>query len=967
MMKHLLLPLALLCLLLPLSAQQVIGFENDVPPGFTASDKKALSLSNRYYKDGQKSLQWEFSPGSTMNVALDAPLVLDKKSERTHGITLWVYNEKSQPDSLRVEFLNTAGKVSYWFTYRLQAPGWRACWIGFQSMRGDKADKAIAAYRVVAPNRKGRVYFDRLKFPETAMNLRTTPDMQIAYNDLAVGRDLWHWCRVWEWEQNTYDIPRPAKLTDRQRQDLKTIETRLDEACAPPSNTAPLAKKARDLYTKAGIHPSGTGFVGFPLLTPDELRRHDGELTWADLEVMLSGFAYGAYSSKSYEAESEYFAAWDYAIDQGFAYGSGMGTNHHYGYNVRKIYTTAWMMRKAIWKSPRRDEILGALLFWSALQETRRPCEEVRDELLDSWNTLLQPKLIAAMLMPDDGNRVQALQGLTRWVSGSVKYTPGTIGGIKVDGTTFHHGGFYPAYTTGALATLSDYVAATSGTEFLPSLEARQMLASAFLTMRNYSNLWEWNTGIGGRHPFGSKMGAADIKAFAQLALSGDFSGQGDAFDRSLAADYLRLNAGKNNPEARLFKDKGVEAAKAPQGFFVYNYGAAGIHRRADWMVTLKGYNTNVWGSEIYTKDNRYGRYSSYGSVQVMGYPSREASGYVEDGWDWNRLPGTTTIHLPFELLENPNPGTLMARSPEEFAGTSSLEGRNGMLAMKLAEAKYKNFTPDFVARKSAFCFDNRIVCLGTGITNTNAQFSTETTLFQSAYRPGKTPIAMMGQEIDQPSFGAKLAGGPTCWLRDGYGNHYLVTEGLVRVQVAEQQSLHEKTKAATKGTFASAFIVHGLAPKEATYAYSILIQPTAEELAAAQKAPGYSILRRDQQAHIVFDRATGITGYAAFEAVALPDDDVVADIAPETMVMRRTSADGKLIVSVCDPNLHIGEKTYTTPEPSAESFKTLRLKGNWTLAEPHAKAKVASQGGNTEVTVACQHGQPVELIFLQK
>lgn len=57
-------------------------------------------------------------------------------------------------------------------------------------------------------------------------------------------------------------------------------------------------------------------------------------------------------------------------------------------------------------------------------------------------------------------------------------------------------------------------------------------------------------------------------------------------------------------------------------------------------MVTLKGFNTNVWGSEIYTKDNRYGRYQSYGSIQIMGYPSRKASGYVEEGWDWNRASG---------------------------------------------------------------------------------------------------------------------------------------------------------------------------------------------------------------------------------------------------------------------------------------------------------------------------------------
>ena len=116
-------------------------------------------------------------------------------------------------------------------------------------------------------------------------------------------------------------------------------------------------------YAKADIYPSGSGFTGAPLLAPDELHRNQGELSWNDLEAMLTGFAYDAYCNKSYEAESNYFTVWDYAIDQGFAYGSGMGTNHHYGYQIRKIYTTAWLMRKAILKSSRRDDILKTLLF----------------------------------------------------------------------------------------------------------------------------------------------------------------------------------------------------------------------------------------------------------------------------------------------------------------------------------------------------------------------------------------------------------------------------------------------------------------------------------------------------------------------------------------------------------------------------------------------------------------------------
>lgn len=70
------------------------------------------------------------------------------------------------------------------------------------------------------------------------------------------------------------------------------------------------------------------------------------------------------------------------------------------------------------------------------------------------------------MMTKDERERVRALKGLSRWVSTSLRYTPGTIGGIKVDGTTFHHGGFYPAYTTGALAMLGQFTNLTNKTSY---------------------------------------------------------------------------------------------------------------------------------------------------------------------------------------------------------------------------------------------------------------------------------------------------------------------------------------------------------------------------------------------------------------------------------------------------------------------------------------------------------------------
>ena len=131
-------------------------------------------------------------------------------------------------------------------------------------------------------------------------------------------------------------------------------------------------------------------------------------------------------------------------------------------------------MRDAIRKAPNRDNILSTLIFWSALQETRIPFQYGRDELLDSWHTLLMAKTVSALMFVDERERARALTGLSRWLSGSLQYSPGTIGGIKVDGTTFHHGGFYPAYTTGVLAMVGQFIALTDHTRYVPTVEARQ-------------------------------------------------------------------------------------------------------------------------------------------------------------------------------------------------------------------------------------------------------------------------------------------------------------------------------------------------------------------------------------------------------------------------------------------------------------------------------------------------------------
>ena len=256
------------------------------------------------------------------------------------------------------------------------------------------------------------------------------------------------------------------------------------------------------------------------------------------------------------------------------------------------------------------------------------------------------------------------------------------------------------------------------------------------------------------------------------------------------------------------------------------------------------------------------------------------------------------------------------------------------MFATKLMERELKNFTPDFVARKSVFCFENRMICLGSGIKNSNNNYSTETTLFQSLFHKGISSIHINGDEHKEVGFYQTInckAEQPTC-IKDSYNNYYFVKDGEIKVQIAEQKSLHEKTRAVTHGTFASSWIDHGKAPNNATYEYMIWIQPTDEEL-KKQVLQSYEVLQRDNDAHIVHDYKTGITAYVLFESFESQTDKLFHSIPAETMVMYRNDND-KIILSVCDPNLNISEKTYTTKEPSRIIKKQVGLKGLWNPAK---------------------------------
>ncbi len=954
------------------------SFEGTIPSFIKVNGHADISLSSDKFKDGKTSVSFAWNGPAQLLFTNFADMESSMKVDGG-GIILWIYNTNEIDAPLLFRFHDWNGKVISTFNFNMDFTGWRAIWMKYEDMRTPEgqligeikmADRNLSVARMsisVPPSAKeGQIYIDRLSFMTSRMQDQIVPDKQIPDNNTFLRNRLWQWGRLWEWEQ--YPEPEMPAITGSQAEMLKKVESAIDSWAATRNPGAQyvqstLIPRADKSYAKYGIRrlPDG-GITGAPLLYDDEFNNSLGEMRIRYVQEIVYWYALDYLYTGNTSNIEKVINTIDHAIDQGFAYGSGWGVNKHYGYQMRDLYKGIWILRKELAKAGKLEEYTRILMYWSAIQEARKPYAEHRDEILDTWNTLLNSKVLAVMLQKNDAARYAYMKLLGNWVGDSMLCSDGTLGGIKPDGTSFHHGGHYPSYSVGAFAAVGDFCYFTKDTDFAPHKEGRQSFKNSLMAMRNYSHTRDWGIGICGRHPLDGAIPEIDVLAFARLAMLGDLTDGGFQADPELAGAYIALG-GTDKEVLSAFKKMGLNEIGPSDGFTVYNYTALGIHRRNGWMLSLKGYNSDVWGSEIYAKENRYGRYLSYGTAQVFTQPSAKESGYVREGWDWNRFPGATAIHLPYEMLNSPLPGTLMERNDSRFPGVSSLEGKNGCLAFTYVEKDRKNFCAGATATKSVFCFDNRIVHIGTGITN-NSQYPTETTLYQLALVDKTEEVDINDEYSGAFPYSRYISEHGQVILTDTKGNFYLIKDGYgLTVEKKTQTSPSDEMKDPATGDFISAYISHGVSPQDASYEYMLLVKGSNKDVKAYSKKSPYTVIQADASAHVVKDTPTGITTYIIYKGY--DNGSTLLNTADaETIVMERTREDGTVVMSICTPDLGITQKGYTTSQSSQILKKKVEINGEFTLAQECSDIEISSTGGKTIITASCCHGQPVEFVL---
>jgi len=296
-----------------------------------------------------------------------------------------------------------------------------------------------------------------------------------------------------------------------------------------------------------------------------------------------------------------------------------------------------------------------------------------------------------------------------------------------------------------------------------------------------------------------------------------------------------------------------------------------------------------------------------------------------------------------------------------------NLKGQDGVFALKLHDTR---FNTSFRAVKTVFCFDDLLVCLGSGIENDDGGHATVTPLFQAAISEDR-PTGVNGESVRGIPYMFAGTKGQGAWVMDSRGNGYVIPDGEgLRVQRQVQVSKNYGRDSGGTGAFELAYLDHGPMPQGASYHYAVLVQRSPDRVSAFASSPEYDVWQRDHKAHIVHHRGMKATGYALFDKDVGPTDGPIASVSLPSLVMTREIGDG-LLLSVADPDFgwnweiqtpHRQDGTLVVNQASMPRTVEVTVRGKWRLDGRYDLANARVQSDQTVVAFTCQDGKSVEV-----
>ncbi|CAB3982397.1 Chondroitin sulfate ABC exolyase [Paramuricea clavata] len=674
----------------------------------------------------------------------------------------------------------------------------------------------------------------------------------------------------------------------------------------------------------------------------------------------------------------------EYITDQGWTQGSAMGSLDHGMNKVESGFMNSmFLLREQLSKTGKLGKFLKTMKWYSFLGEIYQNNFEYSGTTADKLRTIILYRLEIILMSPgstvyEQRVKLRDMAAYVRWCNNALLTHPAFLAMFKPDLSCFHHLGVYgSSYNPEALTISSMIWYLLEGTSFALSTNSKVNIRERLLSYGRMAPQYSLPNSICGRFPnYFKAILIKMLPAYAffsvraqNLTEPGELQEVLPGNDTEMIRVFLRLYEQTNTKvlfhlQQALFKKDNyissigslqilqelyrkvkkaeIQPAEPQTGHWVHNFAALSIHRRKHWVVTVKGFSRYIWDFESSSHENVYGIYQSHGALQISNSEESLKAYDVQHGWDWTRVPGTTTIKLSLHELMTPKVDRYY--QPSKLVGGVTLERHYPRACPKKGfrlrfyiendeqltqNENFRNFTRvrnddavfekiKFNFTKSIFFYNSLIVCLGSNINTTNSEpYRTQTTLFQDKYTTSITVIYINGKmKLLRDDFSQILY--DSAAILDTNGNGYYIPKGSsANIAISRQKSKAPNGKTPTEARYATVWLDHGINPVSASYEYAILVATNVAGIEALRKAqtsdsPVYEVLHKNSAAHVV--RFTDKTaspsktyGYTFFKKNVRLTEGPIRHVSVECIVMAQIDRANfsNINISISSPDLN--------------------------------------------------------------
>jgi hypothetical protein len=955
------------------AAGQNYTFESAAVPSEWLAEQGILSVSAEHYKEGSQSLQWTASGVSRLVVT-----VSPYTTHSSNSAFMQIYVPEANNDTLVVEFMNGIA-VQRKANLLCNTRGWRE----FNRAYTEYASTGTATVNALRITLKPtgaaqrKIFFDDIRLNQTTASGRVPGTQWLldrAYMT-ANNRPLTYYAYYVNETDLLAVTPSAQELSN-----LNTLRATNIENITPAYNAVQALTARNYVNNSMNIVFNADG-----TLSGTVINTQPAGLTADAVTTILQRLTYLAAAALNNVSDMQaVFSKYlDHVLDQGLSEGCNLIFESSDYTNPRAIVPLVLNLIPACSDAQKAEVIKLArwLAFYGAMYEPAGSyLSNINSDIMYLHGSYIQ---LAAMYYPDNAIAVRELKAVKRFLERYTESVPGGNDMLKPDGTGFHHNAHYNNYMY-AYQPLLDCMYLFRGTEFRVSTDAYLRFRKAVLAVYTMATL---STGdsrffantLCGRNPFeaGIILRFSKDKLEKLITVGGDCLGT--VIDEELAAAYNYFYQ----------STKYAVPQNIYEGFYQFNYGSLGIFRHDNWVATMHAPTAKLWGSEIYSGANRFGRYQSHGALEITyGGAAQTASGYPSGtsnggGWDWNVIPGTTTVHYTSWQEMMPNRNTTQRfdqyAKTKNFAGALS-SGDCGVFACDFDQIDTwgsQQFTPtNLVFKKSMFAFDKLIISLGSDISSSGSYGSdmiTATNLFQSIVpASGGGSLILNGNTLAKP-YRQVISGSGNNWLITPQGTGYYIPQGnddfelVYDSQKTPKQDGSDYANPTTTATAAKAYIKHGVKPSSKNYCFVVAPSTTSEQMASLAGQIGgsggdlFTVHAQSSTLHALTYKPSNTTAYAFFASMSDVPFGIVRSVTiPLLLIDKPEASTGRHYFSVCNPDLK-PQSNSAYGWMSQPSTATLTLDGEWLpVAAVDGVSFSGVSNGKTQVAVSLSEGLPV-------